>query len=186
MHRPIEQGAVYRRIAPWPGCDQASGRPTVAFRKSPEDRAAEQAAYEQRIAEDAKNQARIKENKTAESLPTPWADPKPWLEADVAFHRGDTFLQVELPHSSVTGQATVNPNLPKVATVQRAEIPQDPLGRVEATGWRLEHASWVFIETGQTSRDKLVLSGQRTVTTGEVVGIYLFRRNEAARTVTDE
>jgi len=45
----------------------------------------------------------------------------------------------------------------------------------EAKIWR--------IETGQTSRDKLVLSGQRTVTTGEVVGIYLFRRNEAARSV---
>jgi hypothetical protein len=158
----------------------------MAFRKSPGDRAAEQAAFEQRVAEDARNQARIKERKAEQNLPSPWAEAKPWVEADAAFRRGDTFLQVELPHSNVTGQATVAPNALKVATVQRAKVPQDPLGRVEAAGWRLEHASWVFIETGQSSRDKLVLSGQRTVTTGEVVGIYLFRRNEAARTTTDE
>jgi len=51
----------------------------------------------------------------------------------------------------------------------------DVLGQIEDLGWRLDHASWVFTETGQSSRDKFLASGQQTVVTGEVIGIYLFR-----------
>jgi hypothetical protein len=36
----------------------------------------------------------------------------------------------------------------------------------------------VFIETGQSSRDRFLASGQQTVVNGEVVGIYLFRCDE--------
>lgn len=50
------------------------------------------------------------------------------------------------------------------------------LGQIEQVGWRLEQASWIFMETGQSSRDKFLASGQLTVVTGQVVGIYLFRR----------
>lgn len=146
----------------------------MALRKSPEEKAADKAAYEFRLTEDARNQARIK------GLPDATApeDPEPWVVAADAFARGDTFLQLELPHSSVTGQAKIS-SPEAVGAIHRTKTPQDTLGKVEAAGWRLEHASWVFIQTGQTSRDKMLTTGQRTVTNGEVVGIYLFRRDDA-------
>jgi hypothetical protein len=50
------------------------------------------------------------------------------------------------------------------------------LSAIEAEGWRLEHADYVFHETGSVSRDKLLSSGQTAAVTGEVVGIYIFRR----------
>lgn len=55
----------------------------------------------------------------------------------------------------------------------------DLLGQIEEAGWRLEHANWVYIQTGQNSRDKFLASGQHVVVTGEVLGIYLFRRDDA-------
>jgi hypothetical protein len=36
----------------------------------------------------------------------------------------------------------------------------------------------VYLETGQNSRNKFLSSGQQVVTTGQVIGIYLFRRDE--------
>ena len=44
--------------------------------------------------------------------------------------------------------------------------------------WHLEHAWWVFMETGQNSRDKFLAFGQQTVVTGDVIGVYLFRNND--------
>jgi hypothetical protein len=52
------------------------------------------------------------------------------------------------------------------------------LGRIELAGWRLEHANWVYVETGQNSRNKFLSTGQQVVTTGQVMGIYLFRRDD--------
>jgi hypothetical protein len=52
----------------------------------------------------------------------------------------------------------------------------DVLGQIEELGWHLEHASWVFMATGESSRDKFLASRQQTVVSGEVVGIYLFRK----------
>ena len=51
------------------------------------------------------------------------------------------------------------------------------LGLIERAGWRLEHANWVFVQTGESAREKL-LGGQQSVVTGEISGIYLFRRDE--------
>jgi ribosomal protein S27E len=42
----------------------------------------------------------------------------------------------------------------------------------------LLHADWICIQTGQNSRDKFMASGQHVVVTGEVIGIYLFRRDD--------
>lgn len=37
----------------------------------------------------------------------------------------------------------------------------------------------MFIETGQSSRDKFMSSGQQVAVSGEVIGYYRFRRNGA-------
>ena len=44
-----------------------------------------------------------------------------------------------------------------------------------ASGPSVEHATWLFIQTGASSRDKVFSEGERTTVTGDVVGIYLFR-----------
>lgn len=56
----------------------------------------------------------------------------------------------------------------------------DVLAQVEDVGWRLEHVGYVYVETGQVSRDKLLSSGQQVATLGKTVGHFLFRRAEPA------
>ena len=54
----------------------------------------------------------------------------------------------------------------------------DTLGEIEAIGWRLEHVGYIFLVTGESSRDKLLSTGQRTAVSGRTVGIYLFRNTD--------
>lgn len=99
-------------------------------------------------------------------------------KAAVAFDRGDEFFQVELSHADVTGSATLWAGGARDAAIGRRGRAADILGEIEEAGWRLEHANWVYVQTGQNSRDKFVATGQQVVVTGEVLGIYLFRRDE--------
>ena len=105
-----------------------------------------------------------------------WASPQG--TAVQAFERGDEFLQMEIPHSSVTGFANAAFNSTTKGKIRRQLTRTDLLGQIEETGWRLEHADWVYVQTGQNSRDKFLASGQHVVVTGEVIGIYLFRRDD--------
>ena len=50
------------------------------------------------------------------------------------------------------------------------------LAQVEAVGWRLEQAGYFFAVTGQSSTERVFLSGENTAVTGVTVGVYLFRR----------
>ena len=108
-----------------------------------------------------------------------WASPQG--QATKAYEQGDEFFQVEIPHSSVTGFTNAAFNAATEGTVRRHLTRTDLLGQIEEAGWHLEHPDWVYLQTGQNSRDKFLASGQQVVVTGEVVGIYLFRR-DAART----
>ncbi|MGZ5362696.1 MAG: hypothetical protein ACXWZR_00685 [Mycobacterium sp.] len=64
------------------------------------------------------------------------------------------------------------------ASIGRRGRAADLLGQIELAGWRLEHANWVYVQTGQNSRNNLIATGQQVVVTGEVLGIFLFRRDE--------
>jgi hypothetical protein len=82
---------------------------------------------------------------------------------------------VEIPHSTLSGFSSDFLGYADTSrTKQHAGAP-DLLGKIEELGWRLEHATWLFIETGSSSREKLLSGGGRTTVTGRVVGIYLFR-----------
>jgi len=105
-----------------------------------------------------------------------WASPQG--KAAQAFERGDEFFQIEIPHSSVTGFTNAAFNSATKGTIRRKLTRTDLLGQIEETGWRLQHADWVYIQTGQNSRDKFMASGQHVVVTGEVIGMYLFRRDD--------
>ncbi|WP_348788838.1 hypothetical protein [Leifsonia sp. NPDC080035] len=79
----------------------------------------------------------------------------PLGRATAAFADGDGFFQLRL---------------------NADDVRDDLLARVEAVGWRLEHAGWVFVPTGSSSTD--FGGGVSTSTDGELTGIYLFRRDE--------
>lgn len=46
---------------------------------------------------------------------------------------------------------------------------------VEAEGWRLIHADYVYRPTRSVSRDKFLSSGQEGAMEGEIVALYIFR-----------
>jgi hypothetical protein len=74
----------------------------------------------------------------------------------------------------------------QAAKRQKTSDPIGPIEEVKAEGWTLQHAGYVFLQTGWVSRDKLLPSGQTAHVTGEVVGICVFRWTElAAFTATD-
>jgi ribosomal protein S27E len=105
-----------------------------------------------------------------------WVSPQG--KAATAFERGDEFFQIEIPHSSVTGFTNAAFNSSTKGKIRRGLTRTDLLGQIEETGWRLQHADWVYVQTGQNSRDKFLASGQHVIVTGEVIGIYLFRRDD--------
>lgn len=49
------------------------------------------------------------------------------------------------------------------------------LDTIEAEGWLLEHAGYVYRVTRSISRDKFLSSGQQEAVEGEIIGIYIFR-----------
>lgn len=59
----------------------------------------------------------------------------------------------------------------------------DALSQVEGEGWVFVQASYVFVQTGEDSRDKVMASGQRTWIRGKIIGVYLFRRSETLASI---
>lgn len=136
----------------------------VFARASDEDRAARQAGKQ------AQRAAAEEERAAAEF----WASPVG--QARRAHESGDRFFQVQITHDTIDGYANAAWSGSGVSQRRRQNYgAPDLLGQVEAEGWRLEHASWVYVQTGQNSRDKFLASGQQVVVQGEVVGVYLFR-----------
>jgi hypothetical protein len=96
-----------------------------------------------------------------------------------AFEQGDGFFEIEL-EMRATGNLNSHgltgsdyggwgPNRPRSGRM-------DALSQVEGEGWAFVQSSYVFVQTGEDSRDKFMASGQRTAIKGKIVGVYLFRR----------
>lgn len=61
------------------------------------------------------------------------------------------------------------------------EVRKDSIGLIESVedeGWTLHDVGYVFQETASDSKSKAIGSGERTATSGKIVGIYLFRTTE--------
>jgi hypothetical protein len=116
----------------------------------------EQAQAEQQVRERAQRREQVRNAFFA----------TPGGQARLAFERGDHVFQC-----SIDAMKTTDP----VAT----------LNSVCNEGWELVSGSFVFVEEGQQSRDK-VGGGQNIATKGTTVGYYLFRRSEANRGETAE
>ncbi|HEY3718347.1 MAG TPA: hypothetical protein VGL39_27810 [Jatrophihabitantaceae bacterium] len=97
----------------------------------------------------------------------------PLGRAEAAHESGDGFFQLELDISHLTGASSVGSS---TGRLKHTGGRPDLLGQIEDVGWRLEHAGYVFVETGATTTNRALGSGQGMVTKGVVRGIYLFRR----------
>ncbi len=98
--------------------------------------------------------------------------------ATAAHQAGSTFFQLQLAVSQLTGPTSSFGSSANDEVTYHGSA-SDVLGQIEAVGWHLEHAGYVFIETGATSTNQLFSTGQGTVTQGTVTGIYLFRNTGA-------
>jgi len=78
------------------------------------------------------------------------------IQLEVGAHRGDASW------GEANGQRTV---------ASSAET----LAQIEQLGWRLEHAGYFFMVTGETSTERVFFSGEATAVSGVTVGVYLFR-----------
>jgi len=128
----------------------------------------EQELLDKRTKDELKARARARKTQ-----PSFWDSPIG--RARKAFADGDRYFQLELPHSQVKGMVAAM--LGVTTEIKHAAGGTDTLGAVVAEGWRLLNSGWVYVQTGQESREKFLASGQQFVTRGEVVGIYLFERS---------
>jgi hypothetical protein len=131
------------------------------FNKSPREKAAAEA---NRI----ESQKRREAEKFAKSPPG---------RAQAAKEKGARIFQISIPLSKTT--ANVVPMIGAFTQGREVETHTTVLDSIEAQGWRLEHAGYVFRVTGSESRDKFMSSGQQEAVAGEIMGIYLFRAVEA-------
>lgn len=93
-------------------------------------------------------------------------------QARAAKAAGARLLQISLSLSQTTGHAVAMTGTNATTTSTQHT---STLEAIEAEGWRLEHAAYVYRVTGSVSRDKFLSSGQQEAVHGEVLGVYIFR-----------
>lgn len=91
--------------------------------------------------------------------------------ATAAMEEGQAFFEVQLEVGGLSGSASFGSASGRRTTSSSAVI----LGEIEQLGWRLEHAGYYFMITGETSTKKVLVSGDETAVSGVTVGVYLFR-----------
>lgn len=88
-----------------------------------------------------------------------------------ARERGDKLFQLQLQIGGTTGDSRWGSSTGELHGSSDTSVLTD----VEGQGWRLEHVSHVYVETGSKSTERLLRTGQGTVSQGVILGIYLFR-----------
>jgi cytolysin (calcineurin-like family phosphatase) len=101
-------------------------------------------------------------------------------QARAAFERGDQVFQYEV---DIRSQKAVVRKMQSAVAKETlgSRLSRGPVATLNAVcdeGWELVNGSFVFVETGQQSRDKFMSSGQQVAISGTVMGYYLFKRNE--------
>jgi hypothetical protein len=126
-------------------------------RQAEEARAAEARAEQKRMADEQRAREKF--------LATPVG------AATAAKEAGQSFFEVQLQVGGHVGSASLG-----TATGRRTMSSSAvTLGEIERIGWRLEHVGYYFMITGETSTDRLFLSGEETAVSGVTIGVYLFR-----------
>jgi len=138
--------------------------------RSAEDR---EAARREREAEKARTEAARAEQAAADEerrqreafLATPVG------AATAAKEAGQPFFEVQLEVGGHTGSAGFG----SADGHRSASSSATTLGEIEKLGWRLEHAGYYFMITGETSTARVFVSGEATAVSGVTIGVYLFR-----------
>ena len=135
---------------------------------SDEDKArkeAERAEGERAFAEqqEARRQARARQE---------WAA-SPLGQATTAMEAGQVFFEIQLEVGRAEGQAMWGTR--DYASSEQITSSAELLGEIERLGWCLEHVGYVFRMTGQSSTERMFVSGEESAVSGVTLGIYLFR-----------
>lgn len=127
------------------------------------EREAERARQEAAQAEQARKAE--EERRRAAFLATPVG------AATLAKEEGQTFFEVQLEVGGHSGSAGFGSIDGRRTTSSSAAT----LAAIEELGWHLEHASYFFMITGETSTARVFMTGEATAVSGVTVGVYLFR-----------
>jgi hypothetical protein len=103
-------------------------------------------------------------------------------KARLAYERADQVFQYD---HNVMSQKAVIVAMVGASNTKTTADPSVILNTVCNEGWELVTGSFVFVEQGMQSRDKLMSSGQNVAIKGATVGYYLFRRCEANKRATN-
>lgn len=139
-------------------------------RKTEDEKAAEQRT--RATEQDARRRRQQEEEATRKRL---LFFDTPAGRARAAFERGDQVFQYS---ANVMLQKAIIVAMVGSNTSRRTADPSEILNSVCNEGWDLVSGSFVFVETGQQSRDKFLASGQNVAVSGATIGYYLFRRAE--------
>lgn len=132
------------------------------------EREAAEAQAEAERAEQARRAA--EERQRAQWLASPLG------AATAAMEEGQTFFEIQLQVGAHTGSAGFGSTDSRRSVASSAAV----LGEIEKLGWRLEHAGYYFMITGETSTARVFVSGEATAISGVTVGVYLFRNTRLA------
>ena len=146
--------------------------PMAMFKSEAEKEAAraERATHEQQAAQwRATWEAQEREAKARQAYLA-----SPVGQAETAYKNGQAFFQFVTPISKIEGKSS-DWYYGQSTSTSRLHA-TDVLGQIEELGWHLQHVGYVFVETGEVSRGKVMSSGAVSRTQGYVEGIYLFRR----------
>lgn len=91
--------------------------------------------------------------------------------ATAAKEAGHRFLEIQLQVGGHEGTAGFG----STTSSRSAKSSAATLEEIEKLGWHLEHASYFFMITRESSTDHFITSGQSTAISGVTVGVYLFR-----------
>ena len=131
--------------------------------KSAEER---EAARREREAEKAEwAREREEERRREEFLATPYGAAKTAMDA------GEAFFEIQLEVGGHVGTAGFG----SIDGQRSVSSSASTLGEIERLGWRLEHAGYFFMITGESSTARVFATGDNTAVSGTTVGVYLFR-----------
>lgn len=142
----------------------------MRFFKTDEEKAQEEAERQAREDAEALHRASLAQQRARRE----WLA-SPLGKATTAKEHDQEFFEVQLEvgrhrREAMWGSADYSAS---DETISSAEV----LAEIERLGWRLEHVGYLFKMTGQSSSERVFLSGEETAVSGVSVGIYLFRNN---------
>jgi len=149
------------------------------FTKSAEQRERED-VDKRRKASDKRRKAKQQEEqeRRAEFLKSPAGQAQ--HQAKIARETGARVFQISLSLSETTGRTVAMTGAyANTTNAKHGSI----IDLIEAEGWRLEHAGYVYRQTGSVSRDKFFSSGQQEAIHGEIMGVYIFRATQRGEKV---